>query len=131
MKIFLGIAAVLAWLCALALLLAPTRFYAPTGMSLTPILATLAQAHGATLFGLGVINWFARSAEGRGLTGILLGNIFVQALSLVVVIRTMMLGAGVGAAPGIIIHVVLGACFSYFFLKVRTEGVQTAAIART
>jgi hypothetical protein len=131
MKIFLAIAAVLAWFFALALLLAPRSFYAPTGMSLSPMLATLAQAHGATLFGLGVINWCARSAEGRGLTGILLGNVFVQILSLVVVVRTMMLGAGAAAAPGIVIHVVLGACFSYFFLKARTEGTRSAAIART
>lgn len=63
MKILLSIAAVLAWLFGAALLIAPAPFYAPTGIQMTPMLATVAQAHGATLVGLGVIDWLARNAE--------------------------------------------------------------------
>jgi len=48
MKTFLSVAAVLAWLFGVALLLAPGPFYAPTGITITPLVATIAQAHGAT-----------------------------------------------------------------------------------
>ena len=92
------------------------------------MLATLAQAHGATLFGLEVINCYARHAEGRGLTGVLLGNLFVQILSLVLVIRTMELGAGTRALPGIVIHVVLGTFFFYFLLRSGRRAPETVSV---
>ncbi|HEY6951937.1 MAG TPA: hypothetical protein VI758_05990 [Bacteroidota bacterium] len=119
MKVFLAVAAVLAWLFAGALLLVPEKFYAPTGITMTPMLATIAQAHGATLFGLGIINWLARSAERKGLIAILGGNLVVQVLSLVVVLRTMSLGAGSAVVPGVIIHVILGSFFAFFLTKAR------------
>jgi hypothetical protein len=97
------------------LLFVPAQFYSPTGIAMSPMMATVAQAHGATLVGLGVINWFARDADRRGLIAVLGGNLVVQILSLVIVVRTMMLGAGTKVAPGIAIHVVLGA-FCGFFL---------------
>lgn len=119
MKIFLSIAAVLAWLFSLMLLLIPEKFYAPTGIEMTPLLATIAQAHGATLFGLGVVDWLGRNAEKKGLIAILAGNLVVQVLSLIVVGRTMALGAGSAVAPGIIIHIVLASFFTYFLVKAR------------
>ena len=119
MKIFLAIAAVLAWLFGGALLLAPGPFYAPTGIAITPMLATVAQAHGATLVGVGVIDWLARNAERRGLVAVLAGNLVVQILSLAVVLRTMALGAGSAVAPAVVIHVVLGGLFAYFLWKAR------------
>ncbi len=119
MKIFLSVAAVLAWLFSLMLLLVPKEFYAPTGIEMTPLLATIAQAHGATLFGLGVVNWLGRNAEKKGLIAILGGNLVVQVFSLLVVIRTMTLGAGSAVAPGIVIHVALGSLFGYYLMKAR------------
>jgi len=119
MRLFLAIAAVLAWLFGAGLLLAPAQFYAPTGIEMTPMLATIAQAHGATLVGLGVVNWLARNAERQGLGAVLTGNLVVQVLSLGVVIRTMTLGAGMAVAPGVVIHVLLGALFAYFLLRLR------------
>src|SRR5215510_7442844 len=101
------------------LLTMPVKFYQPTGMVLTPMLATIAEAHGATLVGLGVIDWIARGATGRGLVAVLAGNLVVQLLSLGVAIHTMMLGAGVGVAPALVIHVVLGTLFLLFLLKAR------------
>jgi hypothetical protein len=80
-KLFLAIAAVLAWLFGAMLLWVPGKFYAPTGLVMTPLLATVAQAHGATLVGVGVIDWIARDAEGRGLIGVLGGNLVIQVLS--------------------------------------------------
>jgi hypothetical protein len=119
MKIFLSLAAVLAWLFGAMLLFIPGQFYAPTGIDMTPLLATIAQAHGATLVGLGVVNWLARGAERTGLIAILAGNLIVQILSLIVVVRTMTLGAGPAVAPGIVIHVVLGSLFAFFLVKAR------------
>ena len=117
MKIFLTIAALLSWLIGGMLLLSPAPFYAPTGIALTPLLATIAQAHGATLVGLGVINWMARGAEGRGLQAVLAGNLVVQILSFAVASRTMTLGAGAGVYPAFAIHTVLGACYAFFLAK--------------
>src|ERR1041385_4037626 len=111
MKTFLSIAAVLAWLFGAALLAAPAAFYAPTGIPMTPMIATVAQAHGATLVGLGVIDWMSRNA-GPAARPVLAGNLVVQILSLGVLIRTMALGAGSNGAPGIVIHVVLGGLFA-------------------
>ena len=84
---------------------------------MTPMLATIAQAHGATLVGLGFIDWLARSADRRGLIAVLAGNFIVQVLSLGVVLRTMTLGAGSAVAPGIVIHVMLGSLFGFFLFK--------------
>ena len=119
MKAFLAIAAVLAWVFGAMLLLMPVKFYAPMGIVLTPMLATIAQAHGATLIGLGVIDWLARGAERSGLGAVLAGNLVVQVLSLGVALRTMQLGAGAGAAPAVIIHVALIAGFAFFLARAR------------
>ena len=116
MKIFLSIAAILAWLIGAALLLVPAGFYAPTGIHLTPLLATIAQAHGATLVGLGVVNWFARTAQGQGLKAILSGNVVVQVLSFLVALNTYF-QVGNGVVPALVIHTVLGSLFIFFLLK--------------
>jgi hypothetical protein len=121
MKTFLAIAAMLAWIFGLGQLLAPAKFYAPMGIELTPMLATMVQSYGATMFGLGVINWCARQAQGRGLIAVLLGNLFIQILNLGVVFRMLSLGAGKTAAPGVVVHVVLGAFFLFFLLRARKQ----------
>lgn len=122
MKPFLSIAAVLACIFGAALLLVPARFYAPTGIAMTPMLCTIAQAHGATLVGLGVIDWMSRSVAPAAARPVLAGNLVVQILSLGVVLRTMSLGAGSAVLPGVAIHVVLGGLFAFFLLKARSAG---------
>jgi hypothetical protein len=117
MKVFLSVAAILAWSFGALLFFVPETFYTPTGIVMTPLLATIAQAHGATLFGLGIINWLGRNAERKGLVAILAGNLVVQILSLVVVIRTMTLGAGSAVVPGVVIHVILGSLFAVFLRR--------------
>lgn len=121
MRLFLGVAGVLAMLFAVMLLAVPERFYAPTGIAMTPLIATLAQAHGATLFGLGIINWMARRLDASAAVPVLAGNLVVQLLSLGVVVRTMLLGAGVAVAPGVVIHVVLGSLFAFFLVRGRAK----------
>lgn len=117
MILFLSVAAVLAWLFGAALIFAPAQFYVPTGLEMTPLMATVAQAHGATLIGLGVVDWLARSADRNGLRAVFVGNLVVQILSLGVVLRTAQLGAGMKVAPGIVIHLVLGSLFTYFLAR--------------
>src|SRR5258708_33528889 len=119
MKLFLSIAAILAWFFGTMLIAVPDKLYEPTGIAITPMLATIAQAHGATLIGLGVIDWLARNADRQGLIAVLTGNLVVQVLSLLVVLRTMQLGAGAAVAPGVVIHIVLGGLFAFFLLRVR------------
>jgi hypothetical protein len=55
----------------------------------------------------------------RGLPAVLGGNLVMQILSWVVVVRTMQLGAGTAVAPGVVIHVVLGSLFGFFLFKAR------------
>ena len=119
MRTFLAVAAVLAWLIGAMLLLAPGPFFAPTGMQLTPMIATIAQAHGATLIGVGVVDWLARSAERRGLVAVLTGNLVIQVLSLFVAFRTIALAGGPGPAPAVLIHVVLGGFCAFYLVKAR------------
>jgi hypothetical protein len=52
----------------------PAKFYAPTGIAMTPMLATVAQAHGSTLIVLAVIDVLARSADSHGVRAVLAGN---------------------------------------------------------
>jgi len=129
MKIFLAISAVLAWIFGLGQLLAPAKFYAPMGIALTPMLATMVQSYGATMIGLGVTNWFARQAQGRGLIAVLLGNLFIQILNLGVVFRMLSLGAGKTAAPGVAIHIVFGGFFLFFLLRARKQEATGIAAA--
>jgi len=119
MKFFLAVSAGLAWLFGIMLLVAPAQFYLPTGMALTPMHATIAQAHGATLVGLGTINWLARRAEGAGLVAVLAGNLVVQVLSFVVAVRTASLGAGANVMPAFVIHTALGIGFATFLVRAR------------
>jgi hypothetical protein len=119
MRLFLSIAAILALAIGAMLLLVPAAFYSPTGIVMTPMLATVAQAHGATLVGLGVVDWLARGADRAGLVAVLAGNLVVQALSLAVAVRTSALGAGAAVAPSVVIHVTLGALFAWFLLRMR------------
>lgn len=121
MRLFLLIAGVLACIFGAALILVPTQFYQPTGIAMTPLIATIAQAHGATLFGLGVFNILVRKADAVGLKAAFAGNLVVQIISLIVVVRTMTLGPGMAVAPGVVIHIVLGSFCAYFLWKLSAQ----------
>jgi hypothetical protein len=132
MRIFLAVAAVLAWLFGLTMLLAPSQMYAPMGVTFTPILATVSQAHGATLVGLGLINWLARDADGTESRAVLAGNLVVQVLSLIVAIRVATIAGAGPAAPALVIHVALSSGFAWFLVRARGSqaGLSVAAGAR-
>ncbi len=130
MKLFIAISAILAWLFGAMLLFMPAQFYAPTGIAMTTMLASIAQAHGATLIGLGVVNWIGRNADRKGLIAVLEGNLVVQVLSLAVVVKTMTLGAGSAVVPGVLIHLILGSFFAVFLIKVKRVSVSQENGAR-
>ena len=61
-------------------------------------------------------NFLVRGPTGKGLFAVLAGNLVIQALSMFVVLHTMMLGAGSAVAPGIVVHFILGSAFAYFIV---------------
>jgi hypothetical protein len=127
----LMVAAVLAWLFGLMLLFNARAFEAPVGIDVTDKVATIAQAQGAILLGLGVINWLARTVtDVRALTAVLSGNLVVQLLSLGVAGRAVLLHIfPIQGAPAIAIHVVLGVAFAIALARVRHAAAGPAPSA--
>jgi hypothetical protein len=124
MKIFLIVSALLAWLFGAALLFASAAFLAPMGIQATPAVAVSAQAQGAILIGLGVINWRARNLHGSAAEPVLAGNFVVQLLSLIVIGRAILLGIVPPQNAGaVVIHVLLGTGFMYFLAAERRRTI--------
>jgi hypothetical protein len=112
--------AVLAWIFGAALLFAAPMFYAPMGITVTPGIAVTAQAQGAILVGLGVVNWLARRLTGAAVTPVLAGNLVVQVLSLLVIVRALALRIVPAQNAGaVVIHTLLGIGFAYFLVRNR------------
>jgi hypothetical protein len=111
-RLALMIGGVAAILFGLALFVSPESMLAGFGVA-TPIAATvLARDVGATLIGLGVINWMARNATGEVLRALLVGNVVVQALELLINGYEIVRGdLPTQAAGGLVIHLILGAIF--------------------
>ncbi len=104
-----GIAAIV---FGLGLLVFPTSMLASFGLDVTEEAKVLSRDVGATLIGLGVINWMARNATGEPLRALLVGNVVVQALELLVNGYAIVSGAlPPQAASGLLIHLVLGGEF--------------------
>ena len=104
-----GVAAVV---FGLALFVSPESMLVGFGVG-TPVAArVLARDVGATLIGLGVINWMARNAAGEALRALLVGNVVVQALELLINAYEVVVGdLPTQAAGGLLIHLVLGVVF--------------------
>jgi hypothetical protein len=118
--VFLIVAAVLAWIFGAALLFASPMFYAPMGIAVTPAIAVTAQAQGAILVGLGVVNWLARRLTGAAIAPVLAGNLVVQVLSLLVIVRALSLRIVPAQNAGaVVIHALLGLGFAYFLFRKR------------
>jgi hypothetical protein len=104
-----GVAAVV---FGLALFVSPESMLAGFGLATPAAAKVLSRDVGATLIGLGVINWMARNATGETLRALLVGNVVVQALELVVNTYEIAIGdIPTQAAGGLLIHLVLGAVF--------------------
>ena len=122
-RLLLAAAAILAWLFGVMLLFNSRAFEAPMGIVLDDKTATIAQAQGAILLGLGLINWLARGVtEDAALRAVLWGNLLVQVASLAVAARAMLVGIfPKGAIGAIVIHVVLGGAFAWALMRLRTQ----------
>lgn len=106
------IGGVAALVFGLALLVFPSSMLAGFGLAVPTEAKVLSRDVGATLIGLGVINWMARNATGQALRALLVGNVVVQALELVVNGYEIAVGdLPTQAAGGLLIHLVLGAVF--------------------
>jgi hypothetical protein len=111
-RLALMIGGVAAIVFGLALLVFPTTMLANFGLSASGETKVLSRDVGATLIGLGVINWMAQNATGAALRALLVGNVVVQALELVVNGYEIVIGdLPTQAAGGLLIHLVLGAVF--------------------
>jgi hypothetical protein len=122
-RIALMIGGVAAIVFGLALLVFPSSALAAAGLAVPTEASVVARDVGATLIGLGVINWMARDASGQALRALLVGNVVVQALEFVVnlgeIVAAQVPGQAVG---GLLIHLVLGAVF---VLAMRSPSAQT------
>lgn len=78
MRWLLTATALLAWYVGAMMLLAPARHYAPTGIVMTPLVAMVVRAHGATWLGFGTVNWLARRGDRRHVASILIGNVVIH-----------------------------------------------------
>ena len=106
------IGGVAALLFGLALFVSPESMLAGFGVAAPASTKVLARDVGATLIGLGVINWMARNATGDVLRALLVGNLVVQALELLINAYEIVAGDLPGqSAPGLLIHLVLGGIF--------------------
>lgn len=127
---FLAVSAVLAWLFAVLLLFNARGFEAPIGIDVTDKVATIAQAQGAILLGLGVINWMTRNvADDTALAAVLWGNLVVQIASLAVALRALVLGIfPLTTTPAVVIHILLGGGFAFYLWRIRVHaGAREAA----
>lgn len=124
---FLRLSAGLAWVFALMLMFNARGFEAPIGIDVTDKVATIAQAQGAILLGLGVINWMAaKLTDDAALMAVLAGNLVVQLASLAVAARA--LAAGIfppAAAPAIVIHVLLASGFAFYLWRIARPASTT------
>jgi hypothetical protein len=111
-RLALMIGGVAALVFGLALLVFPTSMLAGFGLAVPNEAKVLSRDVGATLIGLGVINWMARNATGDALRALLVGNVVVQALELVINGYEIAVGdLPAQAAGGLLIHLILGAVF--------------------
>ena len=104
-----GVAAVL---FGLVLLVFPSSALSAAGLAVPTEATVVARDVGATLIGLGLINWMARDATGQALRALLVGNVVVQALEFVVNLGEIVAGqVPTQAVGGLLIHLVIGAIF--------------------
>src|SRR2546426_11752453 len=102
----------------LALLLFPASMLAISGLMLPDGGIAIARGAGATLTGLGFIDWLLRGATGEVLRGLLGGNRVIQGLSLLVNAREVPARPLPAPAAGAsLLHLILSAVFGFALLR--------------
>jgi len=111
-RLALTIGAVQSFAFGLPLLLFPSAVLAISGLALPDAGAAIARGAGATVVGLGVIDWMLRDLTGAALRGLLGGNLAVQVLSLIVNGGEVLAGhLPIQAASASVVHLVLSVMF--------------------
>ena len=111
-RLALIIGAAQSFVFGLPLLLFPSLVLALSGLSLPDAGVAIARGAGATVTGLGVIDWMLRNTTGATLRGLLAGNLAVQGLSLIVNGGEVLAGhVPIQAASASVLHLVLSAMF--------------------
>ena len=121
MKILLAISALLAWAIGAMLVFAPAKFMAGNGIAIDDRIATIAQAQGVILIGLGLVNWLVRKSDDLvALRAVLAANLFVQVASIAVNVHALALHLVSESAAGtVVMHAILGAAFAIFLVRAR------------
>jgi len=111
-RLALTIGAVQSFAFGFPLLLFPSVVLSVSGLALPDAGAAIARGAGATLIGLGVIDWMLRGLSGPSLRGLLGGNLVVQGLSFLVNGGEVLAGhLPIQAASASVLHFVLGLMF--------------------
>jgi hypothetical protein len=108
-------AAVVALVFALGLLLMPTFMGTLYGLGASPVQELIARFFGATLLGVGLINWFAKDMDYATLRPVILGNLIGNAVGLIVALMGTL--GGVMNSVGwlsIAIYLLFTLAFGYF-----------------
>ena len=117
-RLALTIGAVQAFAFGLPLLLFPASMLAISGLTLPDGGIAIARGAGATVTGLGVIDWLLRGATGEVLRSLLGGNLVVQILSLLVNASEVLAGhLPAQAASASLLHLILSAMFVFALLR--------------
>lgn len=118
-SLFLTIAAVLGVLFGLAFLLVPAQAMSMYGITLDTAGLFVARYMGSGYFGLGLIYWFARSAdESTALRALLLGGFIFALAALGVALYDVFAGVGNSMVwSTVVIDLFLAAGNGYFYFK--------------
>ncbi|HKW78567.1 MAG TPA: hypothetical protein VJQ09_05655 [Candidatus Limnocylindria bacterium] len=111
-RLALTVGAVFGFAFGVPLFVVPAAVLAFSGIAASNDAVALSRGAGATLVGLGAIDWLARDAAGKALRGLLVGNLVVQALQLVANGTGLVSGQLPPQAAGAtVLHLVLSGIF--------------------
>jgi hypothetical protein len=111
-RLALIVGAIQSFVFGVPLLLLPATVLAVSGLALPDASVAIARGAGATVVGLGVIDWMLRNVTGQALRGLLGGNLAVQVFSLLVNGGEVLAGhLPAQAASASVLHLVLSVLF--------------------
>jgi hypothetical protein len=118
-RLALIVGAAQSFVFGLPLLLLPSTVLAVSGLTLPDAGVAIARGAGATVTGVGVIDWMLRNTTGAALRGLLVGNLAVQVFSFIVNGGELLAGhLPIQAASASVLHLVLSVMF---LLALRAE----------
>lgn len=116
---FLAIAAIVAFLFGLAFILMPVQTMSMYGVTLDITGRFLGRYLGSAFLGVAVLNWLGRnSKDNEAFRAILLGDFVLALTGFVVALFDVFTGIGNALVwSTVVIYLVLGAGFGYFYFK--------------